>query len=216
MTDSSFRDDAKVASSPALSASDARQGRNRRRMIVVGAVIVAALLAGGGTWLATRGGGDGSARVAPVLPTEFAGYKEAEPHDTEWTEIGSDSINTDIGKGRVNLTYRAQGGKALIIRAQYWPNATLEPAGPNDELRSVYNSTIDPRRVKVYPAGAVGGKIRCADVTIGAVKFTTCGWRNNTTDVTLAPMLNHREIVSAEAPAYLRTFINDLKFASSK
>ncbi|MCX4880096.1 MULTISPECIES: hypothetical protein [unclassified Streptomyces] len=216
MTDSSFSDDAKAQSLLNRSLPDAEHQRRRRWLIVGGAVVVAALLVGGGTWLATRGGSDDSAQHAPVLPTAFAGYKEAAPHDTEWTEIGSDSVNTDITKGRVNLTYRAPGGKALIIRAQYWPHATLEPAGPNDELRSVYNSAIDPRRVKTYPAGAVGGKIRCADITTGAVTFTTCGWHNNTTDVTLAPMLNHREIVSAEAPAYLRTFINALKIAPSQ
>ncbi|MER7840150.1 hypothetical protein ABTY98_30725 [Streptomyces sp. NPDC096040] len=216
MTDSSFSDDAQAASSPAQSVSDAGHQPSRRWLIVGGVVIVAALLVGGGTWLATRGSGDESGQDAPTVPSAFAGYTEAKPSDTEWTEIGSDSINTDIAKGRVNLTYRAPGGKALIIRAQYWPNATLKPVTPGEELRSIYNSTIDQRRVKTYSAGAVGGKIRCADITIGAVEFTTCGWHNNTTDVALAPMLNHREIVSAEAPAYLRTFINALKLAPSK
>ncbi|MFR0352897.1 hypothetical protein [Streptomyces sediminimaris] len=216
MTDSSFGDDTKVASSPTRSVPDAGQQRSRGRLIVAGAVVVAALLIGGGTWWATRGGSGDSAQRAPVLPSAFAGYREAKPQDTEWTEIGADSINTDITKGQVNLTYRAPGGKALIVRARYWPHATLKPAGPNDELRSVYNSAIDPRRVKTYPAGAVGGKIRCADITTGAVTFTTCGWHDNTTAVTLAPVLNHREIVSAAAPAQLRTFINALKIAPSK
>jgi len=216
MTDSLSSDDAQVASSPARSTPDAGEQRSRRRLIVGGAVVVAALLVGGGTWLVTRDGSDDSAQGAPVLPTAFAGYQEAKPSDTEWTEIGSDSINTDITKGRVDLTYRAPGGKALIVRAQYWPHATLEPVTPGEELRSIYNSTIDQRRVKTYPAGPVGGKIRCADITTGAVKFTTCGWHNKTTDVALAPMLNHREIVSTEAPAYLRTFINALKIAPSK
>ncbi|MFG2939801.1 hypothetical protein [Streptomyces sp. NPDC048282] len=216
MTDSSFSDDAQVASSSARPAPGVEQQSRRRRLIVGGVVIVAALFVGGGAWLATRGGGDESGQKAPVVPTAFAGYKEAKPSDTEWTEIGSDSINTDIAKGRVNLTYRASGGKALIIRAQYWPNVTLKPAGPDEELRSVYNSTIDSRQIKTYPAGAVGGKILCADVTIGAVKFTTCGWRNDTTDVTLALKLNHYEIVSAQTPFYLRTFINSLQIEPSK
>jgi hypothetical protein len=213
MTDSSSRGDTNLRSPVDRPSPDAGHER-RRRLLIGGAVVVAALLVGGGTWLATGGGSDNTTQKAPVLPSAFAGYKEAKGGDTEWTQVAA--VNTDIGKGQVNLTYRAPGGKALIIRAQYWPHATLKPAGPNDELRSIYNSTIDRQRVKTYPAGAVGGKIRCADVTIGAVTFTTCGWYNNTTDVTLAPVLNHREIVSAEAPAYLRAFINSLKIGPSK
>ncbi|MCX5050255.1 MULTISPECIES: hypothetical protein [unclassified Streptomyces] len=216
MTDSSFRDDAKVASSPARSASDARRQRGRRRLIVGGAVIVTALLVGGGTWLATRGGSDDSALPAPVLPTAFGGYKEAKPHDTEWTADGSDSINTDITKGEVNLTYRAPDGKALMIRAEFDPHATPGSEESDDTLYSILDSTIDQRRVKTYPAGAVGGKIQCADVTVGKNTFTTCGWRNGTTVVTLAPLLNHDLIVSADAPTDLRVFINALKIASSK
>lgn len=113
MTDSSFSDDAKAQSLLNRSLPDAEHQRRRRWLIVGGAVVVAALLVGGGTWLATRGGSDDSAQHAPVLPTAFAGYKEAAPHDTEWTEIGSDSVNTDITKGRVNLTYRASGWEGV-------------------------------------------------------------------------------------------------------
>ncbi|MFG3291253.1 hypothetical protein ACGF3G_20895 [Streptomyces sp. NPDC048179] len=214
MTDSSFSDDANVASSPAQSASGARRQRSRRSLLVGGAVVVAALLVGGGTWLATRGVGDESGQKAPVVPTAFAGYKEAKSGDTEWSQVAV--VNTDISKGRVNLTYRASGGRALLIRVKYEPDAASESNETSQDLYSIYDSRIDPHQVKTYPAGAVGGKIRCADIVIGRTTLTTCGWRNSTTDVALAPVLNHHEVVSAEAPSDLRTFINALQIAPSK
>ncbi|MET9081509.1 hypothetical protein ABZX77_06330 [Streptomyces sp. NPDC004237] len=216
MTDSSFSDDANTASSSARSALGGGQQRGRRRLIVGGVVVVAALLAGGGTWLATRGGGDDSGQGAPVVPTAFGDYKEAKPHDTEWTSIGSESVNTDISKGQVNLTYRGSSGKALIIRVKYEPDAASASNGTSGDFYSIYGTRIDPNQVKTYPAGAVGGEIQCADIIIVRTKLTTCGWHNSTTDVALAPVLNHYEVVSAEAPSDLRTFINALHIVPSK
>ncbi|MEU6380026.1 hypothetical protein [Streptomyces sp. NPDC046909] len=210
MTDSSFGNNIRVDSALGGPAPNAGPQRRRKLLIGGGSVAVVALLVGGGVWWATSSGNDDSGQRVPVLPSTFAGYTEAKPHDTEWSGIGSESINTDITKGEVNLTYRASGGKALIIRARYEPG-TLRPSDPSDPLYGIYNTKVDQKQVKTYSAGAVGGKIKCADVTIGATKFTTCGWHNDTTNVALAPMLNHSEIVSAEAPSYLRTFINSLQ-----
>ncbi|MEU4925870.1 hypothetical protein AB0G54_05075 [Streptomyces yokosukanensis] len=210
MTDSSFSDDSKVRFPHAGSPSDTWYRSHRKRLIVVGVAVVAALLVGGGTWLATSSGHDGSAQKAPVLPSSFGAYTEAKRGDTEWTEIGSKSVNTDISRGRVNLTYRASGGRALMISVKTNPFRASGTGHSDDTFVSIFNSRVDQTRVKNYPAGAIGGKIRCADVTIGASRFTTCGWRNDTTDVNLAPVLNHDLVVSIDAPADLRTFIGTL------
>ncbi|MFE9453595.1 hypothetical protein [Streptomyces sp. NPDC006739] len=177
-------------------------------------VIVSGLLVGGGAWLATRGGSGEAAQRTPVLPNAFGAYKEAKAGDTEWKQDAV--VNTDIAKGEVNLTYRASGGRALIIRARFEPQPTPGSEESGDTLYSVLDSTIDQRRVKTYPAGAVGGKIQCAVITVGGSAFTTCGWRNGTTYVTLAPVLNHDLIVSGEAPRDLRNFVNALKITPPK
>lgn len=214
MTDSSFSDDAKAQSLVNRSLPDAEHQRRRRWLIVGGAVVVAALVVGGGTWLATRGGGDDNVQRTPVLPTAFGAYKEAKAGDTEWTEIGSKSVNADITKGPVNLTYRASAGRALMIAVRTYPLSTARTEQSDETFTSIFNSRVDQSRVKNYPAGAVGGKIQCADIKIGGSTFTTCGWHNLTTGVKLAAVLNHNLVVSADAPANLRTFINTLQLTS--
>jgi hypothetical protein len=211
MTDSAFNDDAKAPSSSTRPTSDSGHLRRRKRLIVGGAVIVAALVVGGGTWLATRGGGDDNAQRTPVLPSAFGAYKEAKAGDTEWTEIGSKSVNTDISKGPVNLTYRTSAGKALMITVKTDSHSAASTGQSDETFTSIFESRVDQARVKSYPAGAVGGKIQCADIKIGGTTFTTCGWHHLATEVKLASVLNHNLAVSTDAPANLRTFINTLQ-----
>ncbi|MCX5060632.1 hypothetical protein OOK12_27145 [Streptomyces sp. NBC_00452] len=214
MTDSSFNDDGKLASSPIRSVSDGGRQRSRRRVVVGGAVIAAALVVGGGTWLALKGGSDDNAQRTPGLPSAFGAYKEASAGDTEWTEIGSKSVNTDIIKGPVSLTYRASAGRALMISVKTYPLSTARAERSDETFTSIFDSRVDRTKVKNYPAGAVGGKIQCADIKIGGTTFTTCGWHNLTTEVKSASVLNHNLVVSTDAPADLRTFINALQLTS--
>ncbi|MDF9813833.1 hypothetical protein [Streptomyces sp. SPB162] len=188
---------------------EAREGRRRRR--IIGGTIALVVLAGGGIgWaVAANGEDDKPVKHTAVLPESFGAYTLAQPDDTEWTRLSS--VNTDITKGSVDLTYRAAGGKALLVTVELDPPVVFELGESDDALSAMLDAKVESSQVKKYPAGDVGGDIQCVDMATQRTAFTQCLWQDATAHITLAPVLNHHTVVAKDAPADLRAFLGALK-----
>jgi len=186
-----------------------RDRRRRRRTWIVGGVALV-VVAGGITALVVHANQDHTpVKHTAVLPTSFGAYTEAKPGDTEWA--GLSDVNTDITKGSVQLTYRAADGKAAKIAVSMDPSASQLARTSDDVIAGIFSTSAVPGQSKTYPAGKLGGTFECGEVTVGNGVVTYCIWQTEAARVTLVPVLNHYAVVSKDAPADLRDFLDALK-----
>ncbi|SEG32481.1 hypothetical protein SAMN05216223_104362 [Actinacidiphila yanglinensis] len=216
MTNNAADNDNGIALTPISVPDSATRDRAKRRRKILAGVVAAVVVVGGITaWVVSANSGDSKpTKHTAVIPKAFGAYTEAKDGDTEWTALSS--VNTDISKGEVNLTYRAAGGRAaMVVVSLDPPNFTTDEGtneGPgSDSMTSSLLGTDGSEKITGYPAGKLGGTIQCADVTGAGRTITRCAWQSKAATVTLAPVLNHHTLVDHNAAGVLRDFLNTLK-----
>lgn len=216
MTNNAADNDNGIALTPISVPDSAARDRAKRRNRILAGVVAAVVVAGGITaWVVSaNSGGSKPTKHTAVIPQAFGAYTEAKDGDTEWTALKS--VNTDISKGEVDLTYRASGGRAAMVDVVLDPpdftsgNGTKEGSG-TDSMTSELLGTDGSQKITDYPAGKLGGTIQCADVTGAGRTITHCAWQSKAATVTLAPVLNHHTLVDHNAAGVLRDFLDTLK-----
>jgi hypothetical protein len=175
-------------------------------------VALVAVLVAGGVWWGTSGDqGNKPVKHTAQLPQSFGAYSLAKADNSAWTDSGT--VNADPNKGHARITYRAAGGKALRITMDMDPVIKEEPGDEDTALSALFGTTVDSAQVKSYSAGTIGGKIKCATITILQSGYTQCAWQDSSARVTLAPVLNSRTVISVQAHNDLRSFLNALKIS---
>ncbi|WP_237404727.1 hypothetical protein [Actinacidiphila reveromycinica] len=217
MTNNTAGNDNDFALTPISVPDPAARDRSRRRRKVVVLVAAVAVVAGGISWwaVAANSGDGGPTRHTAVIPKAFGAYTEAKNGDTEWTALTS--VNTDISKGEVHLTYRASSGRAAVITARLDPpdfttdDGTHLGPGSESETKSLLGVDKD-QKITGYPAGRQGGRIQCADTSAGDHTITTCAWQSKAAEITYSPVLNHLTVAGQQqAAADLRSFLDALR-----
>jgi hypothetical protein len=213
-------DDSPIAFTPLMVPDPAgRRAHGRRRALLAGIAAVV-VVAGGITWwavAANSGGGSKPGKHTAVIPAAFGAYTEAKAGDTDWT--GLSSVNTDITKGEVHLTYRAPGDEAANISITLDPPAGSDggSAPSDDALSQLTGTTVDSGASTTHPAGKHGGKITCTDIAVDkAHSFTGCEWQDKTASVLYFPVLKHHTVVATDAPTNFRAFLDALTIEPKK
>lgn len=211
----STSDDDRITLTPISRPDPADQDARRRRRTFLAGAAALIVVAGGITWWVVSANKDSKpTKHTAELPLSFGDYIEAKPGDTEWKLL--DDVNTDITKGSVDLTYRAADGRAVIITvAMDLP--TDHPAGASDDaVAGLLGTNVDSGEPASYSAGKAGGKIECSDLTAGKGTMTYCTWQTEAATATLSPVLDHHTVVSKDAPADFRDFLEALRIEPKK
>jgi len=204
-------DDEAIAFTP-ITVPDRTRAKRRTRLLAGGAAVL--VVAGGiTTWAVAANGGDGKPKKhTAVVPKAFGAYTEAKDGDTEWTRLSS--VNTDVTKGPVDLTYRAGGGKAAMITVSLDPadydNGQTDYGPGSAAMTSSLLGTEGSEKITAYSAGKQGGKIQCADISAGGATITNCAWQSKAAVATFSPVLNHRTVVDHAAYTTFRAFLDAL------
>lgn len=216
VTNNAADNDNAIALTPISVPDPAGRDRTRHRRKILAGVVAAVVVAGGITvWAVTSGGGSSKPTMHTAsIPKTFGAYTEAKDGDTEWT--GLSSVNTDIDKGTVHLTYRAAGNRAALITVQLDPPDFTSDDGTDhgpgsasetDSLLGVDNN----QKITSYPAGKQDGRIQCADTSALGHTVTKCAWQSKAAEVTYSPVLNHVTVKGQpQAVADLRSFLDTL------